>query len=255
MITAVDTTGKTINDRSDPLQNAKVIFALLEAKKIDTLKFFKDHFKASVTVSFAGSHIKPYWNLRTSMSSGPDFVFSSPEGSWIGETKITADFNKIYFNKIYETINSALVNRLFSERLTTTYIAYRPEVEWLMPKESPITALLSDLRDLMKEGGEDEEDEYGVLRPTGYAFRTALNLIIEASFLLIDGYPFGCASTDSEGGIRIEWFKTTGEIRLVIPASKEKEPYIYYEFGEKYGVDRQANADKLARWINRLTNI
>jgi hypothetical protein len=250
MITALDTIGKTINNRSDSLQNTKVVFALWKAKKINAPKPFKDYFKASVTVSLTSSHIQHYWGMRTSVSSGPDFLFSSPEGSWIGEAKITVNFDKIY-----QFVNSALANRLFSERITTTFTAYRPEVEWLMPKESPITALLSDLRDLMKEGGEDEEDEYGALRPTSHAFRTALNLIIEASFLLMDGYPFGCASTDSEGGIRIEWFKTTGEIRLVIPASKEKEPYIYYEFGEKYGVDRQANADKLARWINRLTNI
>ena len=243
MITALDTIGKTINNRSDSLQNTKMVFALWAAKKINILQPFKDYFKASVTVWITGSN-------QTSVSFGPDFLFSSPGGSWIDEAKITVDFDKIY-----QPVNSALANRLFSERITTTFTAYRPGVEWLMPKESPRTAILSDLRDLMKEGGEDEEDEYGVLRPTSHAFRTALNFIIEASSLLMDEYPFGCASTDSEGGIRIEWFKTTGEIRLVIPASKEKEPYIYYEFGEKYGVDGRASVSKLARWINQLNNI
>ena len=121
-----------------------------------------------------------------------------------------------------------------------------------MPQELPGTALLSDLRDLMKEGGEDEEDEYGVLQPTGHALSTALHWILETSPLFMDKYLFGCASTDSEGGIRIEWLTTTGEIRLVIPASKEKEPYIYYEFGEHYGVDGRASVSKLARWIHQL---
>jgi hypothetical protein len=35
MITAAESIGTTINNRSDSLQNTKVIFALWEAKKID----------------------------------------------------------------------------------------------------------------------------------------------------------------------------------------------------------------------------
>ena len=249
MITALDTIETTINNRSDLLQNTRLIYALWRAKKRDYLKEHKNYFKALFAAQATSAYSEIYRSFQSYFSSYNEWLSPRHEYTWA--------FNA-NFDKIYQPINRSLVNRLFSERIVTTDANYHPEVGWLMPKESPMSALLSDLRDLMKEGGENEEcgeDEYGALRPTIHAFRTALNLIIEASFLLMDGYPFGCASTDSEGGIRVEWFTTKGEIRLVIPASKEKEPYIYYEFGEKYGVDRQANADKLARWINRLTNI
>ena len=126
---------------------------------------------------------------------------------------------------------------------------YGPEeIRWFV-YESPLTALLSDLRDLLKE---ENEDDYGILKPTPHAFTTALSLIMGVSMFIQAGCPFATVSTDSEVGIRIEWVKGKGEMRLIIPASSKKAPYIYYEFDDKYGVDRNANAFKLTRWMNRL---
>ena len=163
----------------------------------------------------------------------------------IGHTNvIEANFDKINCveDKIYGYRN-------LTSTYATTAIPYNTGNVWMLQNESPLTALLSDLRDLLKE---EEEDDYGILKPTYHAFATALNLVMEISMFIHAGYPFAAVSTDSEGGIRIEWVKGRGEIRLIIPASNSKPPYIYYEFDDKYGVDRNANAVNLLRWLNRL---
>ena len=127
---------------------------------------------------------------------------------------------------------------------------FRPErLNILLKKNSPIDMLLSDVRDLLKE---NDEDEYGILKPTYDALSPVLSLITELLFVPDIQWPFGCVSTDSEGGIRIEWVSTKGEIRLVIPSSKNKNTYIYYEFEGNYGVDEQINPAKLIWWLRRL---
>src|SRR5207247_1416644 len=92
--------------------------------------------------------------------------------------------------------------------LTTNLPSYIPIAFPLKPG-SPIDELLADLRDLVKE---DEKDEYGIFRPTMHALSLTILLIIEAYCRQHSNWPFGCVSTDSEGGIRIEWHSSKGEI-------------------------------------------
>jgi hypothetical protein len=159
---------------------------------------------------------------------------------------------KNHFDKIWLTENKVnIVNRPSSTHIMSDMFTYNYDALTWIGFESPLTTLLSDLRDLLKE---DNEDDYGILKPTAHAFTTVLGLIMGASRFIHAGCPFAAVSTDSEGGIRIEWVKGKAEIRLVIPASSNKAPYIYYEFDDKYGVDRNANALKLIRWINRLNS-
>src|SRR5437868_14503020 len=62
--------------------------------------------------------------------------------------------------------------------------------------ESQVT--LSRLVSLLEE---EEIDDYGVLRPTLFAFMTALELIAGASLQISSGLPRATPCTDEQGGI------------------------------------------------------
>lgn len=86
-----------------------------------------------------------------------------------------------------------------------------------------------------------ESDDYGRLRPTPTAFATAVDLLIDAA---IDAaregrkIPAGVASTDSEGGVRIEWVRDATSVHLAVPAEDSQEKaYIYHEDAGEYGTE------------------
>ena len=72
---------------------------------------------------------------------------------------------------------------------------------------------------------EEPTDDYGVLRLEEAAFKTALELLTDATIVLATDYgtkmPYGCASTDSEGGLCIDWLRSDRAVNLVIPASDQ----------------------------------
>lgn len=71
-----------------------------------------------------------------------------------------------------------------------------------------------------------ERDDYGIIRPTPDAFLTTLMLLFKASEHDKNyQIPPGNVSTDSEGGIRIEWLGEQRNVHLVVPVNKP--PYIY----------------------------
>ena len=168
----------------------------------------------------------------------------------------TTDITPIPYGEIsqrtaafYRPENYAISHRQEQSREPITNSPYRFKVEFFLEKGWPIDSLLADLRDLLKE---DKEDEYGILSPTSHALSVTILLIVEAYRRQHSEWPFGCVSTDSEGGIRIEWNSPKGEIRLVVPDSDNKKHYIYYEFGDKYDIDEQVNPGKLVWWLNQL---
>ena len=184
-------------------------------------------------------------NDRSSVLQDRDLLslFLSTATHDIGHARAIED----NLDKIYRAESGSGFGKNLTSAHVVTTIGYNTGSVWMIQNQSPLTVLLSDLRDLLKEENEDE-------KPTYYAFTTALSLVMEASMFIYTGLPFAAISTDNEGGIRIEWIKERGEIRLVIPASSSNPPYIYYEFGDKYGVDKNASAFKLIRWINRLNS-
>jgi len=99
-----------------------------------------------------------------------------------------------------------------------------------------------------------EEDEYGRLRPTRYAFEESVRCLVDAA---IEAYeqgrqiPFGRVSTDSEGGVRIEWIRPSASVHLVIPASKDGARYVYHEVANNYATD-DATPERLAYWLRRI---
>src|SRR5436309_326525 len=88
---------------------------------------------------------------------------------------------------------------------------------------SPVADTLTRLLDLLDEHG---NDDYGVIDPTQYAFKSAFKLVRLAQQKMVLRVA-GSASVDSLGGIRITWRRNGREIRLVCPASQTEQIYLY----------------------------
>jgi hypothetical protein len=113
---------------------------------------------------------------------------------------------------------------------------------------SAIIAQLDELRTL------DESDEYGRLRASKQTYDQACDLLIDGAIIAgLEGreIPYGGASTDSEGGIRIEWVRPTSGVHLVIPSGSSRSASLYHETGEEYAVE-PATAEGLARWLRLI---
>ena len=50
----------------------------------------------------------------------------------------------------------------------------------------------------------EEEDEYGILRPTEYAFRTAIKLVVEVYDRMGNSFPKCSSGTDDRGSITLD---------------------------------------------------
>lgn len=114
-----------------------------------------------------------------------------------------------------------------------------------------LSAIMQQLVELRNEA---ESDELGTLRATKVAFDAACDLVTDAAILCAierRQIPYAFASTDTQGGIRIEWRRPTETVQLVLPASPDREPYIYFEKPSGHGVS-PATADQLA---SHLANI
>lgn len=114
-----------------------------------------------------------------------------------------------------------------------------------------LSAIIGQLVELRNQ---PERDEYGTLRPSKHAFETACNLLTDAaivSALIGREIPHGCASTDSQGGVRIEWVRPTSSAHLVVPALADHVGYVYHEIGDDYGTVA-ATPETLASWLREI---
>ncbi len=117
-----------------------------------------------------------------------------------------------------------------------------------------IRYLSAIIRQLVELLNGPERDEYGTLRPTRHAFETACRMLTDAAIVsALKGRPIphGCASTDSEGGIRIEWVRPASSVHLVIPVSANRDGYVYHDVGDEYGT-ATATPEALARWLQEI---
>ena len=115
-----------------------------------------------------------------------------------------------------------------------------------------LSAIIQQLVELRKE---EENDEYGTLRASQHAFDEACQLVTDAAIISArDGrqIPRGCTSTDSQGGVRIEWISPTASVHLVIPATSNREGYIYHEVADRHGAE-PANASRLASRLGAIS--
>lgn len=99
-----------------------------------------------------------------------------------------------------------------------------------------------------------ETDDYGRLQPTEHAFGEVIDLLVNAA---IDAYPrqipSGCVSTDSEGGVRIEWVRETSSVHLVVPAINSSESYVYHEVDNSYATE-DATSEGLSNWLKLIAD-
>ena len=96
---------------------------------------------------------------------------------------------------------------------------------------SSLVEQLENLRDA------EEADAYGILRPSDLAYERTRDLLIDAAIFAAGNgrqIPHGCVSTDSEGGVRVEWVRRTNSVHLAVPATSRRNPYIYHETGAAY---------------------
>ena len=125
--------------------------------------------------------------------------------------------------------------------------------ERLQLADAGILHLSPIVRQLVELWEEPEEDDYGRLRPTREAFDESVRLLVDAAIEAHPQYriPAGCVSTDSEGGVRIEWIRPTASVHLVVPAAKDDVAYVYHEVDNDYATE-DVTPERLAYWLQRI---
>lgn len=98
------------------------------------------------------------------------------------------------------------------------------------------------------------QDEYDneFLAPTDFAYQTVGKFLKGLSENFNRPLPIPNFIPDGEGGIRAEWNIRGKEIRLVCPSKIEWKPYIYFEEGEFYDVEKDINIRSLVKRFNWL---
>ena len=87
------------------------------------------------------------------------------------------------------------------------------------------------------------------------AYLAAREILIHAAITAgLEGraIPKGFVTTDPEGGVRIEWFRTDARVHLVIRAARERGGYIYHRSAAGYGTV-PATAYSLAKWLKFIS--
>lgn len=136
----------------------------------------------------------------------------------------------------------------WDEVLGKALAAYRPLVE---TGDDHLSAMLRELAELQQE---PERDDFGLLRPTPYAFETAIRLLANAAILASregGSLPKGCVSTDSLGGVRIEWIRPTKSVHLAVPANADENGYVYREHGDAYSTEKMTS-EQLVRCLREI---
>jgi hypothetical protein len=122
------------------------------------------------------------------------------------------------------------------------------------PSSNPIAITLKRLVALLEE---DETDEYGLLKPSQSAFKTAMEFVVESYDWMGDRFPKASAGTDEQGGIRLTWsnLESGGEVRLVCPGQVDRAAYIYHELDSEYAVEHNASVANLVQWLEWLDRV
>ncbi|MEG5161485.1 hypothetical protein QUB37_13700 [Microcoleus sp. AT3-A2] len=103
----------------------------------------------------------------------------------------------------------------------------------------------------------EEDDEYGILRPTEYAFRTAMKLVVEAYDSMGNSFPKASTGTDDQGSIRLAWqnIKADRRVRLFCPHSSDEKAYIYHQDSDKYASENITSGAILVYWLEWFNKV
>lgn len=98
---------------------------------------------------------------------------------------------------------------------------------------------------------EDDEDEYGLLKPSDYAFKTAVTLVLEAHSVMGINFPKASACTDHQGAISLTWksIQPARKVRLFCPFTDEQLIRIYHRQDDEHG---SQNVISVATLVDRL---
>lgn len=103
----------------------------------------------------------------------------------------------------------------------------------------------------------EEEDDYGILRPTEYAFRTAMKLVVEAYDSMGNSFPKASTGTDDRGSIRLAWQNINADrrVRLFCPHSSDDKAYIYHQKSEEYASEDITSGAILVYWLEWFNKV
>ena len=103
----------------------------------------------------------------------------------------------------------------------------------------------------------EEEDEYGILRPTEYAFRTAMKLVVEAYDSMGNSFPKCSTATDDQGSIRLAWQNINADcrVRLFCPSNADAQAYVYHQKNEEYKSEDIISASTLVHWLEWFNKV
>jgi len=104
------------------------------------------------------------------------------------------------------------------------------------------------LRAVTELAFEEEEDQFGLVRPSYHGYKHCLRLLIE--LLAMDSLlKPSDITTDNNGDIRISWANGGKEAELICPF--QGLPYVYFSSAQGHGTEAAVIADKIAersRW-------
>ena len=103
----------------------------------------------------------------------------------------------------------------------------------------------------------EEEDEYGILRPSEYAFRTAMKFVVEVYDSMGNSFIKCSTGTDDQGSIRLAWQNINGDrrVRLFCPHNADEKAYIYHQKSEEYGSEDITSAATLTHWLEWFNKV
>jgi hypothetical protein len=117
---------------------------------------------------------------------------------------------------------------------------------------NPVSNFTSTITSLLALLELATEDDYGVLRPTHETFKKTLTLLLIAYEYLGERFPQGIASSDDQGGIRINWRNRQKDRRicLFLPANPHEIAYIYHQSHQDYASEQEVSGATLASWLD-----
>lgn len=111
--------------------------------------------------------------------------------------------------------------------------------------------VLSRIAQLLNE---PETDDFGIARPSDFAYETAVNLLNAAAPRMKSTFPRGTAVVDHEGGIQLSWMGTDRQLHLIIRAHPTSRHLLFYYFPSGHRVRGleagPSAAEVLASWLD-----
>lgn len=99
-----------------------------------------------------------------------------------------------------------------------------------------------DVLDSLQSDTDYDED---CPKPTPYAFQVAR--------IMLDGCKVdGSVYPDGAGGLRVDWIVGDKELRLIIPAYRSIQGYIWHMQGNEHAIDNDVSMSNLNKWLNWL---